>query len=277
MIPGQATAKGTAAYAEKHATLAYNPLDDSELVVSPAGFGGYRVDVSIDNHRQALSYALLNGINLIDTSANYADGGSERLVGEVVGDLINRGVLTRSAIVVVSKAGYIQGQNYELVQQRQAEGRPFPDVVNYAEGLDHCIHPEFLEDQLTRSLERLNLGSLDCYLLHNPEYYLSWAEQAGISREEARREFYRRIELAFSHLEKEVERGRIQWYGVSSNTLVANSQDAQFTSLEAIWNIAASWGVNHHFRVVQMPMNLLETGAATEKNQSDGRTALVPC
>jgi aryl-alcohol dehydrogenase-like predicted oxidoreductase len=31
---------------------------------------------------------------------------------------------------------------------------------------------------------------------------------------------------------------------------------------------------NHHFRVVQWPINLLETGAVTEKNQPDGSSAL---
>lgn len=274
MIAGQATQSGTAAYAEKHPALSYNTFDDTGLHVSQAGFGGYRVDVSIDSHRQALRHALLNGINLIDTSANYADGGSEKLVGEVVAELLEQGELARHAVVVVSKAGYIQGQNYQLAQRRQAENRPFPDVVNYAEGLDHCIHPEFLEDQLTRSLGRLNMDSLDCYLLHNPEYYLSWAERASIPLDEARREYYRRIELAFRYLEREVERGRIQWYGISSNTFAATNEDAQFTSLETAWAIAAAQGTDHHFRVVQMPMNLLETEAATEKNQSSSLPAL---
>ena len=274
MIAGQATESGTTTYAKKHPMLPYNTLDDTGLRVCQAGFGSYRVDVSVDSHRQALRYALLNGVNLMDTSANYADGGSEKLIGEVVTELLERGELARDAVVVVSKAGYVQGQNYEMVQRRQDEGRPFPDMVNYAEGLDHCIHPEFLEDQLSRSLERLNLDTLDCYLLHNPEYYLSWAERAGIPLEEARREYYRRIELAFRYLETEVERGRIQWYGVSSNTFPSRSADAQFSSLETAWVIAAAQAADHHFRVVQLPMNLLETGGATEKNQSGARSVL---
>ena len=274
MIAGQATESGTTVYAKKHPMLPYNTLDDTGLRVCQAGFGSYRVDVSVDSHRQALRYALLNGVNLMDTSANYADGGSEKLIGEVVTELLERGELARDAVVVVSKAGYVQGQNYELAQRRQDEGRPFPDMVNYAEDLYHCIHPEFLEDQLSRSLGRLNMDSLDCYLLHNPEYYLSWAERATIPLDEARREYYRRIELAFGYLETEAERGRIQWYGISSNTFPSPNQDAQFTSLETAWSIASARGPDHHFRVVQLPMNLLESGAATEKNQSRTRSVL---
>ena len=56
---------------------------------SKAGFGSYRIDISIKDHYDALYYALTNGINLIDTSANYADGRSEQLVAKVIEDLIS--------------------------------------------------------------------------------------------------------------------------------------------------------------------------------------------
>jgi aryl-alcohol dehydrogenase-like predicted oxidoreductase len=84
-----------------------------------------------------LVYALQQGINLIDTSSNYADGGSERLVGQVLADLADE--VSREAVVVVSKVGYLQGQNYALSQERKEAGRPFPDLVEYASGLEHCM------------------------------------------------------------------------------------------------------------------------------------------
>ena len=40
-------------------------------------------------------------------------------------------------------------------RERRAQGDPFPQIVPYGPELEHCIHPEFLADQLTRSLERL--------------------------------------------------------------------------------------------------------------------------
>jgi aryl-alcohol dehydrogenase-like predicted oxidoreductase len=60
-------------------------------------------------------------------------------------------------VVVVSKGGYLQGQNYAMSQQRKQDGNPFADVVEYADGLEHCIHPDFLDDQIGRSLDRLGL------------------------------------------------------------------------------------------------------------------------
>lgn len=271
MITGKATPTGTAAYAHQHPTLAYQPLSDTGLLVSQAGFGCYRVDVSVPTHQAALQKALLAGINLIDTSTNYSDGGSEELVGAV---LAQKPPL-REAVVIVSKVGYLQGQNYDLSQQLKHDGRPFPDLVEYAPGLEQCIHPVFLADQLTRSLGRLQLATLDVYLLHNPEYYLGWAHHHGLPLAQARQEYYRRIELAFRHLEQEVSNGRLQYYGVSSNTFPTPADDPEHTSLEQLYTIAQTISPNHHFRVIQFPMNLLETGGATEPNQSGGRSVLA--
>lgn len=274
ILTGKATDEGTAAYTTRYPTLAYRPFGNTGLHVSQVGFGSYRIDVGVDAHRQALRHALLHGINLIDTSANYADGRSEQLIGEVLTKLMTAGELAREEVIVVSKAGYLQGQNYEIAQARKAAGNPFPNLVKYGEGLDHCIHPEFLADQLGRSLARLNLETLDGYLLHNPEYYLSWAKRASIPLAQARREYYHRIELAFIYLEEQVAHGRIQWYGISSNTFPYQDNHREFTSLTRIWEIAESLTTDHHFRLIQLPMNLLETGAATEKNQPDGRVVL---
>ena len=272
MIKGSATLQGTKEYGQKHPFISYQPLVAAGIQVSGAGFGCYRVDVRVKEHEHALTKALLSGINLIDTSANYADGGSERLVGTVLSDLLVAGRIKREEVVVVSKVGYLQGENYSLSQKRKKEGQPFEDLVLYGEGLEHCIHPKFLAQQLTRSLERLGLETVDCYLLHNPEYYLSWAKQEQIPKSEARTEYLRRIRAAFIHLESEVKAGRINYYGVSSNTFPRPESHFEFTSLADILDIAQSISQNHHFKVIQFPLNLFETAGMTEKNQPNGRT-----
>lgn len=274
MIHGCASAAGTREWLGFHEPLACAPLGRTQLMVSRAGFGGYRITTGVGEHARALQHALASGINLIDTSANYADGGSEELVGQVLAHMIEPGELRREAVVVVSKAGYLQGQNYAESQERQRRGEPFPDLVPYGEGLEHCIHPAFLEDQLTRSLERLQLQTLDVFLLHNPEYYLGWAVKNGTPTDAAQAEYYRRIENAFRHLEAEAVGGRIRWYGISSNTFPAASSDPQFTCLERVWEIAESISKKHHFGVVQLPMNLFESGAVLTPNQSSGLTVL---
>ncbi|MBT8368836.1 MAG: aldo/keto reductase [Deltaproteobacteria bacterium] len=274
MIEGYATAEATEAQAQKHLPLAYHCMELTQLTVSQAGFGCYRVSSGVDHHAKALRMALVEGINLIDTSANYADGGSEALVGQILKDLIESGDLARNEVVVVSKVGYLQGQNYALSRERKRQGRAFPELVEYGEGLEHCIHPEFLRDQLNRSLERLNLETLDFYLLHNPEYYLEWAQKNGQPLEPARAEYYRRIKTAFEYLEDEIVQGRIRYYGISSNTFPATADQPDFTCLEEIWQIAELVATNHHFRLVQLPFNLMEPGAVLEINQPHGGSVL---
>jgi len=272
------------------------PLGASGLSVSPLGFGCYRVDDETPEHRIGLETALRSGCNLIDTSTNYTDGGSERLVGGVLARTGRDGLPPRDGIVVVSKIGYVQGQNLRLALEREAGGTPFPEMVRYMDGCWHCIHPEFLRDQLARSRQRLRLETLDVCLLHNPEYFLSDAAHrggagpahgggraaggsggAGDAIERLREEFYRRLTAAFGFLEEAVRRGEIRFYGVSSNTAVAPPDDPEATSVSRMLRAAeAAGGPGHHFRALQVPMNLIESGGALVPNTgaNRGRTAL---
>jgi hypothetical protein len=244
--------------------------------VSRLGFGCYRVDEITAEHAEALKFALRSGINLIDTSTNYTDGGSEKLVGRVLQELFAAGELQRDEVVIVSKAGYVQEQNMQLAQERERQGRGFPEMVKYMQNCWHCIHPDFLSDQLFRSLARLQLDHLDVLLLHNPEYFLSDAlHRQRHDLAAVREEYYRRMREAFIFLEKQVAAGRIAGYGVSSNTFPHAATQAEFTSLEWLWEIAEALSPQHHFRVIQFPANLFETGAMLEKNQRDGAQTLL--
>ena len=254
--------------------MVFQTLGQTQWQVSQAGFGCYRVSAGVKDHFEAMVRSISNGVNLIDTSTNYSDGGSELLVGQVLEDLIAKDQIAREEVVIVSKVGYLQGRNFELSQERKQQGKPFPDLVLYADGLEHCIHPDFIEDQLTRSLERLGLETLDLLLLHNPEYYLGWAAKHGIPVEEARKKFYQRIGLALHYLEKEVTNGRIQAYGISANTFPASRRDEDFISLSNVWHLAQDVSKNHHFRAIQFPMNLFENGAVLEENQKEGQSLL---
>jgi uncharacterized protein YyaL (SSP411 family)/aryl-alcohol dehydrogenase-like predicted oxidoreductase len=292
--PGHATAQGTAAYAARHIHAAsgagslahgFGPFGATGLTVSRLGFGTYRVGLREKEQREALIKALRAGCNLIDTSTNYMDGESEQLVGSVMQGLIRAGDLAREEVVVVSKIGYVQGQNLTQAQAREKSGKPYPDMVKYGDDIWHCIHPDFLADQLTLSLDRLGLATLDVCLLHNPEYFLSHATKLGGTEArplpELRVEFYRRLQRAFEYLEGQVQAGRLRGYGVSSNTSTAGADEPGATSLSRMIDAATlaahKVGISsHHFTVLQCPMNLYESGAALVANTGpgNGRTLL---
>ncbi|HEX6727721.1 MAG TPA: aldo/keto reductase [Nitrospira sp.] len=289
-LPGSATVQGTAAYASRVMARdgeagwanGFIVLGPTGLTTTRLGFGTYRVDMQNSEYREALKKALRQSCNLIDTSTNYTDGDSERLVGSVLAELVASGEVRRDEIIVVSKIGYVQGQNLKLAEAKEQSGRPYPELVKYGDGIWHCVHPEFLADQLTLSLDRLGVATLDICLLHNPEYFFSESKHRGTTDLTALRgEFYARVERAFIYFETQVSAGRLRFYGVSSNTVTSAADDPESTSLarmvQAAEAAAQSVGAStHHFRVLQCPMNLFEAGAARTANTgaSQGQTVL---
>ena len=242
------------------------PLGRTGLAVYPLGFGCYRIADGNAGHEAALRAYLDRGGNLIDTSANYTDGQSERLVGRVLKET------GRERAVIVTKGGYIQGQNMALARRRA-----FPEIVAYADGLWHCIHPDFLDTQLRLSAERLQVDTIDVYLLHNPEYFLTEIAHHHPPTAADHDEFYRRVREAFRFLEQQVQAGKIRWYGVSSNHFGLPASDPVMTSVARCLDEAQAVAAGrHHFAVVQLPVNLYECGGALEPN-TDGRTVLQFC
>ncbi len=252
-------------------TSPFRPLGDTGLSCHMLGFGCYRVVDGNSEHEAAMRAYLARGGNLIDTSANYGDGASEELVGRVL-----QGI-PRDRVIVVTKGGYIQGRNMALAEQRD-----FPEVVEYGQGIWHSIHPEFLETQVELSLERLRLDTADVYLLHNPEYFLEDIPHRHELTAKDIDEFYRRVREAFRFLEGQVAAGRIRWYGVSSNNFGlpaesdSRSSPTAMTSVSRCLGEARAVSADHHFRVVQLPLNLYEPGGALAPN-NNGRTVLEFC
>jgi aryl-alcohol dehydrogenase-like predicted oxidoreductase len=275
MIKSAATIEKTSKFAEKFPQLQYNQLGKTGLTVSACGFGAYRVDFRVREHFESLEYAINNGINLIDTSANYSDGGSETLIGNVLEEMTKQKKITREEIVIVSKGGYIQGKNLEAAKKMKDDGLGYKNVTEYAENIWHCIHPDFLKDQITFSLERMKLETIDVYLLHNPEYFLDSPAAKDLELDELRHEYYNRIKRAFEYLETEIKSGRIGSYGISSNSFVKPSDDPVFTSLNYCVNAAEEISPANGFKVIEFPLNLLERGAIINKNQlGDTKTLL---
>ncbi len=223
--------------------------------MSTFAFGTYRVSDENLMHIEALKEAIEAGIRLIDTSTNYSDGGAERAIAKAMGFFEDE---IRNEIKIVSKFGYIQGSN--LAAHKET---PFEDVVEYSPSCYHSISRSFLKRELTQSLKRLQLNKIDCYLIHNPEYFLYKAIEKKMPREEMLEQMSQRIFEAFIGLEEEVKKGRIDSYGISSNSF-AKPQDAEdFLPYENLLSLAEKaakkiGSKGHSFTTVEFPLNLLE-------------------
>jgi aryl-alcohol dehydrogenase-like predicted oxidoreductase len=217
-------------------------------------FGTYRITDLNPQHIEALKEAISSNITMIDTSTNYMNGGAERAIA-----LAFRGHKDKiKDIEIVSKFGYIQGSNLEKYKDTKNE-----QIVKYSPECYHCISGEFLKEQLGESLDRLEREKLDCYLIHNPEYYLLDAINKGINLDDRLDEMYKRIELAFIALEKEVKNDRINSYGISSNSFSKDVNDEDFLPYEDLITLAQNacdivGNKKHSFTTIQLPVNMLE-------------------
>ena len=219
------------------------------------GFGTYRVTDLDPEHVEALRVAFDTGITLVDTSTNYMAGGAERAIAKAMFDLPDD---KKDAIKIVSKFGYIQNTLIEYVKKKE-----FKEVVEFAEHIHHCIHPDFMRDQLFDTLQRLDTKKIECYLLHNPEYYLLDALNKGIKRSSALDEMYRRLYEVFIALEEEVQKGTMESYGISSNSFSLSPSNLEFLPYEDLLSIASKaaqkvGNSKHNFTTIQLPINVLE-------------------
>eukprot|EP00966_Prymnesium_polylepis_P121430 2806268-Prymnesium_polylepis.1 len=133
----------------------------ADTPISALGFGGYRVTDSAP-HRAALQTALERGCSLVDTSPNYTDGGSERLIGSVLASLPSD-----QRPLVVTKVGTLQGAALHEAAERERSGRPWPNVVKLSSSAWLCLAPEYIAHSVDQSTRRLGAPP-DVVLLHNP-------------------------------------------------------------------------------------------------------------
>jgi aryl-alcohol dehydrogenase-like predicted oxidoreductase len=273
MIEGRATEAGTARYAAARAPAIpaehFRPLPPLGAL-SSLGIGTYlgREDPATDAlYRRAIARAVERGLNVIDTAVNYRHQRSERVIGEVLADLVRRGTVRRDEVVVATKGGYIPLDADAAVEPRAYITETFlkPGILRPEEvvGGAHCMTPRYLRDQIDRSRRNLGLATIDVYYLHNPESQLEEID---------RPEFVERVHAAFDTLEQAVADSRIAVYGAATWSGFRQPPAARdHLSLEELVGVARSVaGERHHFRVIQLPYNLGMTEAFTRATQRVG-------
>ncbi len=248
-------------FAASYSTDFYRTLEDGKFV-SSVGMGTYLGDCNdVEDARYVtvLVAGVERGLNLIDTAINYRCQRSERAVGRAVRRVIELGFARRDEIVVATKGGYVPLEGsppasralYEAYLATEYFDRGVMTAADVVSG-GHSITPAFLANQIRRSLDNLGLESIDIYYLHNPEQQCAAVESAC---------FRTALLQAFVELESQVSRGAIRAYGCATwSGFRVNPGGAGHLNLEEIVGIARdAGGPLHHFRVVQLPLNLAMT------------------
>jgi aryl-alcohol dehydrogenase-like predicted oxidoreductase len=267
-LEGSATEAGTERYRKR-----FEPRIPAEhfrhsqgLWLSSIGLGTYlgNHDAEADQlYHDAIVHAVESGCNVIDTAINYRCQRSERSIGTALKEVASR-VFNRDEIVVATKGGFIPFDAVPPADVRSYFEATFvkPGIAEFADVIAgcHCMAPSYLLNQLDCSLRNLDLECVDIYYIHNPETQLG-----KISREE----FNDRLLRAFETLESAAAAGKIRMYGAATWNGYRNDPEAKdYLSLSDMVELAAkAGGKDHHFKVIQLPLNLGMTEALSLANQ----------
>jgi aryl-alcohol dehydrogenase-like predicted oxidoreductase len=266
---GRATPEATQRYAARfkgRAAPGHFRQAAGQLLVSSIGIGTYLGepdDATDRSYAEAIIAAVEGGINLIDSAINYRFQRSERSVGRALLSLAAKG-FSRQEIVLSTKAGFLtpdgaMPEDAEAYFSREFLARGIFRPEEIVAGC-HCLAPRYLTDQLDRSLANFGVECVDIFYLHNPETQLS---EISLER------FRRRIAEAFQALEAAVADGKIGAYGLATWNSFREEPTAEgYLSLASIEQVAREvGGANHHFRFLQLPLNLAMPEALVRPNQ----------
>lgn len=272
-IPDPAMSRG--GHAPGDASQPAAPISDQTLAVSSLGIGTYLGepdDATDAAYTAAVIGAVESGFNVLDTAINYRFQRSERSIGAALAELSKRGY-AREEILLCTKAGYLTPDGSMPADPGAYFRKEFiePGILKAEEIAAgcHAMSPRYLADQLERSLRNLGVSCVDVFYLHNPETQLA---------EISLGDFLARLGAAFSWLETMVGAGKIRAYGMATwNGFRVAPDSNEHLSLGAIESVAREIsGDSHHFRFVQLPVNLAMTEALTMANQDvNGTQATV--
>ncbi|MDB4915999.1 MAG: NADP-dependent oxidoreductase domain protein [Gemmatimonadetes bacterium] len=249
-----------------------------KLTVSALGIGTYLgdcTDAEDDRYRASVHEAITSGMNVIDTASNYRCQRSERAVGQAVDEAIASGDVRRDELLICTKGGYaaLDGEPPASRDAYQAwlEATFFAPGIILPEQLvrgGHSLAPRFLAHQLDQSLANLGLQTIDIYYLHNPEEQLLSVDRDA---------FRVLMRDAFALLEERSAAGDIAGYGCATwmGFRVPPEHRQHLTLAELIAIAREVGGTAHHFRAVQLPVNLSMPEAARLATQPLGGK-LVP-
>ena len=275
---GNASAAYAATFADRYATDFYRS-GLAGYTVSSIGIGTYLGECTAADdasYTNVIATAISDGVNLIDTAINYRCQRSERAAGAAIQQCLVSGT-PRDAIIVCTKGGYLPLTDHPP-QSRDAyraylkseffdSGILSPDDVVSG---GHSLAPSFLRYAIARSRRNLGLETIDLYYLHNPEQQLAAMPHAS---------FRERMRAAFMVLEDAVSRGDVRAYGCATWAGLRGPPTSKgHLSLEELVVIAREIaGPDHHFRAVQMPINLGMPEAIRLATQQLGKSEkLVP-
>ena len=220
-------------------------------------------------YRDAVAFAVKNGMYTIDCAINYRGMRSEKDAGDAIQGLLRSGEIGREDVFVTSKAGLLFGDITEKLRPEmylerilKPQGIREADFCEY-DGLFQTLNPSFYEIALEKSRQNLGLETIDVHYIHIPE----------ISRARMDAEaFYDHMERLFDWYESRVAEGVIRYYGLALEFMGTEPKAHRwhFELEELKRRSCISGGGESHLRYVLFEYNPLCPFPVTVPSQTTG-------
>lgn len=277
MTSGYATPEGTLKFSHGSGAAEANYKKFSGLSLSNVGIGTYLGDTDAETDKavvNAIKQSVRSGINVIDTAINYRSQKAERSVGRAVAELIDDEEASRDQIFICTKSGYVTNDAdlklgfWEYVKREYTDtGTVKADDITSSY---HCMTPDYISDQLERSLKNMKLDCIDLLYLHNAV--------EGQRNDVPQDRFLENLRSAMVTYEEKRREGKIRFYGMATwECFRVEEASSQYLSLEKTVRMAREiGGENHGFRFIQLPFNMYYDQALLSKNQAvEGRQSSI--
>ncbi len=191
-------------------------------------FGTQKISQHNLLHIQALKEAITSGVELIDTSLEYLDGSALRAINIAFRELDDN---YKDRVKIVAKFSF------------KEDG----DIAK----------------NLEATLKELEVDKIDCFMLHNLEYYLLDAIDKEIPKDDRLDGMNKIVYKVFLELEEEVKNGKFNSYGISSENFSLNHALEQFLPYEDLLDLASmaakdAGNNKHSFSTIEFPLNIVE-------------------
>lgn len=253
----------------------FRTLYQDNIKVSSIGLGTYigNPDDITDfyMYNAVKSLILSGGVNVIDTAINYRYMKSERSIGKALKALCQKYDYDRREFFISSKIGFVPEdadnghRSHYYVQKLIEDNKLSMEDILFDEKKRpvHCIHPEYLKEQLDYSLKNLNLKTIDLMYLHNA------VESQGAVLDPDN--FEDRLSKAFEFLESARKDGKLRYYGMATWNCfrTSSSNKGLYANLQDIVELVEKvCGKENGFKFIQVPINIMHPEAFVESYQN---------
>jgi len=289
---GYATTKATKYYQDRNLDIsAYNRTHThdslSTTLMSIETWGVPSNAYGDFNLYSIMKLAAMNGIsNVFKTSNSCRGTRSERIIGSVIDTLIKKYKYSRQEFMVITESGHIFDDEVTNTPATiSVEGIIKDGYMGYSDIIptaNYCIHPSYLKYHLEKSLNIMNLKTIDVSLLSMPV--------ENIATEHDAKEWEYRLSRAFEFLEEMILTYKIRSYGITTSFPSLNPEGAikdnvysldnnKNKILENIDKVTRSFspdkilkiaeevgGKSHGFRYIASPLDQVNLGPILNSN-----------